>query len=266
MYSLGYDVFIRFCTQRNRALLLACLSLLPGMVAHAEPLTVAVAPNVRYAFDDLQAEFKKETGIEVNPVFASSGKVTAQVENGAPFDVFISADMGFPETLYKKGFAAAPPQIYAYGSLVLWTLKDGLDLSKGIAVLKDSGVEKIAVANPKLAPYGREALKALKYYNLSGTLEPKLVYGEDISQVNQYIVSKAADIGFTAKSIVVSPEMKGKGKWVEIKKEAYQPIAQGAVILKHGQDTSPAASRKFYDFLFSAKSRAILEQYGYILP
>ncbi len=242
-----------------------CLSFVLSGSVIAETLTVAVAPNVKYAFDDLQAEFKKETGIDISPVFSSSGKITAQVRHGAPFDVFMSADMGYPETLYKDGYADEPPRIYAYGALVLWTMKD-LDMSKGVELLKDSTVEKVAIANPKVAPYGKEAIKVLKYYKLHDAIEPKLVYGEDVSQTSMYIASRAADIGLTAKSVVVSPEMKGKGKWIEIKKKSYDPIAQGAVILKHGRETNASAAQRFHDFLFSPKARAIFERYGYGLP
>ncbi len=242
-----------------------CLSFILSVPAIAETLTVAVAPNVKYAFDDLQAEFKKETGIDISPVFSSSGKITAQVRHGAPFDVFMSADMGYPETLYKDGYAAGSPRIYAYGALVLWTMKD-LDMGKGVDLLKDNMVIKVAVANPKVAPYGKEAIKMLKYYKLHDAVEPKLVYGEDVSQTSLYIASRAADIGLTAKSVVVSPEMKGRGKWVEINKESYDPIAQGAVILKHGRETNANAAQRFHDFLFSPKARAIFERYGYGLP
>ena len=245
--------------------LLFCLSFVLSGSVIAETLTVAVAPNVKYAFDDLQAEFKKETGIDITPVFSSSGKITAQVRHGAPFDIFMSADMGFPETLYKNGYAAEPPRIYVYGALVLWTMKD-LDMGKGVELLKDSIVKKVAMANPRAAPYGKEAIKVLKYYKLYDTVEPKLVYGEDVSQTSLYIASRAADIGLTAKSVVVSPEMKGKGKWIEIKKESYDPIAQGVVILKHGRVTNAVAAQRFHDFLFSPKARAIFEHYGYVLP
>ncbi len=251
--------------KRALFVLFFCVSFVPSGAAIAGTLTVAVAPNVKYAFDDLQAEFKKETGIEISPVFSSSGKITAQVRHGAPFDVFMSADMAFPETLHKDGYTAGPPRIYAYGALVLWTMKD-LDMGKGVELLKDGTVEKVAVANPKVAPYGKEAIKVLNYYKLYDAVEPKLVYGEDISQASLYIASRAADIGFTAKSVVVSPEMKGKGKWIEIRKESYDPIAQGAVILKHGRETNAVAAQRFHDFLFSPKARAIFERYGYGLP
>lgn len=233
--------------------------------AAAESLTVAVAANVQYAFDDIQAEFKKETGHELKAVYNSSGKFAAQIMNGAPFDVFLSADMEYPEKLYKEGHAAAPPKVYAHGTLVLWSMKD-IDLANWRTVLAGPAVAKIAVANPKTAPYGRETMKALAHFKLDETLAPKLVFGESISQTNQYIHSRAADAGFTAKSVVVSPEMKGQGKWIELPKDSYQPIAQGVVVLKHGAKNNPALAQQFHDFILSPKSRAILERYGYLLP
>jgi molybdate transport system substrate-binding protein len=236
-----------------------------SMAASAAPLTVAVAANVKYAFDDLAAEFKKDTGIEVQGVFGSSGKIAAQVKSGAPFDVFLSADTDTPETLFKEGWAIAKPRVYANGVLVLWTTKD-IDLSKGLPLLAEAGVQKVAIPNPKLAPYGRAAIQALESAKLKAAVEPKLVYGESIAQAAQFVESGAADIGFNAKSIMLSPEMAGKGKWVEVQKGSYEPIAQAVVILKHGAETQSEASRKFVDFLFTPKARAIFEKYGYLLP
>jgi molybdate transport system substrate-binding protein len=245
--------------------LLACLLFTACAPAFAGTITVAVAANVQYAFDDLQAAFRKETGHELKPIYNSSGKFVAQVMNGAPFDVLLSADMEYPEKLHKEGYAAAAPKVYAYGALVLWTMK-ALDLKNWQTVLASPAVAKIAVANPKTAPYGRQTIKALDYFKLNDALKAKLVFGESIAQTNQYIHSKAADAGFTAKSVVMSPEMKGQGTWIELPKDSYQPIAQGAVILKHGQQTNPKLAQQFYDFLYSAKARAIFERYGYLLP
>lgn len=231
----------------------------------AEPLTVAVAANLKYAFDELAAAYKRETGLEVKGVANSSGKITAQVKSGAPFDVFLSADSEYPNTLYQEGYAVAPARIYAYGLLVLWTRK-GLDMSKGLQVLTDHAVRKVAISNPKVAPYGRAALESLDYYKLHAAVERKLVYAESIAQVNQYVDIKAADIGFTAKSIVLAPETAGKGEWVDVPRESYAPIAQGMVILKHGTQTNREAARKFFDFVLSEKARAIFSRYGYLLP
>jgi len=245
--------------------LLAVLLSVSGHVLAAEPLTVAIAANLKYVFDDLAAEFKKETGIEAQGVPNASGKIATQVRNGAPFDVFMSADMEFPEGLYKEGYVITPPKPYAYGLLVLWTQKD-VDLSKGVAGLVDASVGKVAIANPKVAPYGKQALKALDYYKVRAAVEPKLVYGESITQVSQYVDSKAADVGFSAKSIVLAPETAGKGKWVEVPAESYEPIAQGVVILKHSSEVNGDAARKFYGFVLSDKARAIFAKNGYKLP
>lgn len=245
--------------------LLALLLLIVSPVVLAGSLTVAVAANVKYAFDELAVEFKKESGIDVQGVFGSAGKITAQVKNGAPFDAFLSADTEFPDALYKEGLATSASKVYAYGVLVLWTKKE-LDLSKGVAIVNDPLVQKVAIANPKLAPYGRAAVKALESASLSKAVEAKLVYGESITQTAQFVDSGAADVGFVAKSLVVAPDTAGKGKWVEVPKASYDAIAQGVVVLKHGAETQPEAAKKFVDFLFTAKARAIFEKYGYILP
>lgn len=235
------------------------------LVASAEPLTIAVSANVKYAFDELATEFTKQTGVDVRSVVSSSGKLAAQIKSGAPYDVFLSADMEFPAILYKDGQATSPPKIYANGALVLWTAKDS-DLSKGVASLIDNSIKKVAIASPKLAPYGREAIKALDFYKVRAVVEPKLIYGESISQVNQYIDSKSVDVGFTAKSVVLSPELQGKGKWVDVPSESYEPIAQGVVILRHGSENNGDAARKFYGFVFSSKAQSIFTKYGYKLP
>lgn len=231
--------------------------------ASAETLTVAVAANVKYAFNDLARQFRQETGIAVQGVFASAGKIASQVKSGAPFDVFLSADTEFPELLYEEGFAASKPRVYAYGVLVLWSTT-GVALDKGLAVLADPAVRKIAIPNPKLAPYGRAAMQALDALKLRAAVEPKLVYGESITQATQYIDSAAVDVGFTAKSVVLAPELMGKGKWVTVPAETHMPIAQAMVVLKHGAQSQGA--RAFAEFIFSRQARAIFEKYGYLLP
>lgn len=234
-------------------------------IANADTLTVAVAANVQYVFDEIKAEFKKESGHEIQAVYNSSGKLVTQIMNGAPFDVFLSADMEYPEHLSQQGFSSVRPQVYAYGALVLWSMKN-LDLKQWQALLLKPGISKIAVANPKTAPYGRETMRALSYYKLEDKVQARLVFGESIAQTNQYIHSGLADLGFTAKSVVSSAQMKGQGKWIELPPASYQAIAQGAVILKHGKESKGALAQEFYDFLFSAKVRSILARNGYILP
>lgn len=248
-----------------RMLLAVAFLSLCGQLAAAQTLTVAVAANVKFAFDELQAEFKQSSGIAINAVVASSGKITAQVKSGAPFDVFLSADMAFPAALHQQGYAVSAPKIYAYGVLVLWTLEP-LDLSKGVQVLADSAVQKVAIANPRLAPYGEEAMRVLDYYKLRAAVAPKLIYGESIAQVNQYIDMRSASIGFTAKSVVLAPQLQGRGKWIEMPRESYSPIAQGVVILKHGAAHNAAAAQRFIEFIASPGARGILQKYGYLLP
>ena len=241
------------------------LVIFSSVYAFAEDLTVAVAANVQYTFEELKAEFQKETGIGVKQVIGSSGKFTTQIENGAPFDVFLSADMDYPKTLQKEGLTYNAPKIYGYGALVLWTMNN-VDLSKGIQAVADPAVRKIAIASPNTAPYGRQAVNAFNHYNLYVDVHKKLVYGESIAQANPFISSKAADLGFTAKSVVLAANMKNQGKWIEVDKEAYEPIAQGVVILKHAQKEHLEAAQKFFDFLFSSEAQKIFKKSGYVLP
>lgn len=245
-------------------LTLLCFWLIAQPVA-AGTLTVAVAANVQYAFDDLRAEFGKQTGIALKPIFGSSGKLTAQIQNGAPFDLFVSADMEYPEALHRAGLAASAPKVYAYGVLVLWSMQD-IDLSKGLALLADSGIRKVALPNPKVAPYGREALRALQSARLMDAVGPKLVYGESIAQATQFVYAGAAEAGISAKAAMLAPPLRGKAKWAEVDPRAYTPIAQGVVILKQGHAAHPGETQLFLDFLFSDQARAIFTRYGYRLP
>ncbi|MCB0487694.1 MAG: molybdate ABC transporter substrate-binding protein [Cyclobacteriaceae bacterium] len=221
-------------------------------------LAIATAANVQFAMEDLVKEFEKETSIACEIILGSSGQLTAQITEGAPYDVFVSANMMYPEDLYKKGLTVKAPEIYANGVLILWTLQDQQDISFG--QLKDNSIKHIAVANPKTAPYGEAAIQTLDQLQLLEEIKDKLVYGESISQTNQFIISGSADIGFTAKSVVVSDEMKDKGTWIEVPDTLYNPIAQGVVVIKReGSDKA----QKFATFLLSNKARQILDAYGY---
>lgn len=244
------------------ALMLLCLLPISAM---AGQITVVAAANVQFTLDELKAEFTKETGIDVKEVIGSSGRLTSQIENGAPFDVFMSADMDYPKRLFADGMTLGEPKIYAYGYLVLWTFKD-LDLSKGVAGLSGTSIRKIAIASPKAAPYGRQAVNSMKYDHLYPGIASKLVYGESISQVNQFITTGAADIGFTAKSVVLSHNMKDKGRWIEVDPQSYEPIAQGVIVLKYAEQNHSKGPQEFYDFLFSAPAQEIFKKYGYKLP
>jgi molybdate transport system substrate-binding protein len=252
----------RFLSKLAAWSLLLC-AILP---AQAETLTVALAASVQYPFEALSAAFTRATGHVLQPVVGSSGKLSAQIANGAPYDVFLSADMEYPEALFRQGLALAAPRPYAYGLLVLWTVRPELDLVNWQTTLASGKVKSIAVANPKLAPYGEQSMKALAFYRLDDGVRSKLIFGENIGQTNQYIHSGSADIGFTAKSVVLAPEMAGHGRWVDLPRASYQPVAQGAVILRHGMESRPETARAFNAFLYGPQARKIFAQYGYLLP
>jgi molybdate transport system substrate-binding protein len=235
------------------------------ITVNAETMRVAVAANMQYVFHDLAKEFQKQTGNDVQGVFNSSGKLVNQITNGAPFDMFLSADMEYPMALYEKKLAIEAPKIYAYGAIVLWTMKE-TDLRNWQTLLKKEGLGKVAIANPKTAPYGRETMRILQFYKLDQVLNSKLVFGESISQTNQYIFSGAVDFGFTAKSVVLAKEMQGKGTWIEMPESSYSKIAQGAVILEHGKKHFPKIVKQFDQFLSSQSAQAIFLSYGYTLP
>lgn len=248
----------RSCMTYSFLVLLSLLSIF----SNAQQLRVAVAANAQFVSVKLKEEFKKETGIDAELTIGSSGKLTAQIEQGAPFDVFMSADMKYPKELSDKGFTLDTPKIYAYGTLVIWSMQKR-DLSKGLAIILNNDIIKIAVANPKLAPYGEATIAALTKQNLLQKVKPKIVYGENISQVNQYLLSGAAEIAFTAKSVVMDTAVSGKGNWVDVNKNLYDPIAQGVVVIKAAANAD--AAQKFYKFLFGKEAKAIFIKYGYRL-
>lgn len=224
-----------------------------------DKLHLAVASNMQYAINDLTREFTKSSGVECEVTVGASGQLFAQILEGAPFDVFISADMTYPEAIEKAGMAAGTPKTYAYGKIVIWTA--GEDITPSFESLKDPGCKNIAVANPRLAPYGIAALQTLKYHNLYHAVEDKLVFGENISQTHQFISSGAAQVGITAKSIVLSPGMKDKGRYMNIDDQSYDPIAQGMVIINDDPDFNKELL--FSNFLTSDPAKKILRRYGY---
>jgi len=229
----------------------------------ADSLKVAVAANVRFAFNEIAKAYEKQSNVKIIPIVSSSGKLTAQIEHGAPFDLFLSANMKYPSYLYSKKLASNKPKIYAYGGLVLWTLNKKIVLK--LDNLKDNSIKKIAIPNPKNAPYGIEAIRVLEKHNLKQDIHKKIVWGESISQTNQYIYSRSADVGVTAKSVVLSPKMKNIGRWKELDKNDYLPIKQGVVILKNGFEKNRKLSIDFYNFIFSKTSQNILKKYGYMV-
>lgn len=242
--------------------LVACMMVISSL--YSADISVAAAANVKGVLGEIAQNFTKETGIKVNIISSSSGKLAAQIKNGAPFDIFMSADMEFPLALEKEGLTTTKTKVYAYGSLVLWSMKN--PLTKGLQTLNDTNIAKIAIANPKTAPYGTEAINIVTKLGLMETLKSKIITAESISQVNTYISSQAVDVGFTAKSVVCDPANEGKGKWIELDHRLYNPIDQGVVILKYGSQIHKNESSLFYSYLFSAKAKELFVKYGYILP
>jgi len=239
---------------------LILLYLLVSSTAFAQNLKVAVAANLQSVIKVLGQDFKQKTGIIIDPIVGSSGNLTQQIKNGAPYDVFLSADMGFPETLFKDGFSSKKPVVYAQGSLIICSNQD-VDLANWDKLLSTEKIRKIAVANPKIAPYGKAAEETLKQKGIFNTIQPKIVYGESISQVNTYITTGVVEAGFTTQALVKDPANKTQLYWKEIDPKTYAPIEQGMVVIKRAGTNQDA--EKFYQYILSPASKAIFKEYGY---
>lgn len=237
--------------------------LLAGCSKPSDKIIIATAANVQYVMQDIKKEFEKESSQKIEIVVSSSGKLTTQIQEGAPFDVFVSADTKYPQEIYDKGGSDEKPKIYALGTLVLWSKNiDSADLK--VDNLIDQKIKKIAIPNPRVAPYGEAAIQVLQKQKFFEQLEKKLVYGESIAQTAQYISSGSVEAGFNALSVVLSPEMKGKGQYIVIDSTLYKPIEQAAILLKHSKDSpKKVTSEKFYNFLYSKKAKEIFKKYGY---
>lgn len=236
-----------------------------GNQLFAQPLRIAVAANAQGLIKKLQADFKKRTGLETEAIIGASGKLSTQIRNGAPYDLFLSADTNFPEQLYTDGFGIQKPVIYAMGSLIICG-SNKLDLINWRNLLQSSQIPKIAIANPKTAPYGKAAEESLSFYKLYDKVKGKLVQGESISQVNTYLQTAAVTIGFTTESFLYESNNKSHLKWARIDPKSYNPIAQGAILLKHAKKGKLAEAKKFFDYLSSASARKIISSSGYHLP
>ncbi len=223
-----------------------------------EKITAGVAANYIKTFKDLSAAFEAKTGIKVEATFTSSGTLYTQVTNGAPYDLFLSADEDRPARLFKDGLVEKP-FTYAEGQVVLWSAKKDFCTSKEWTIaLKNESIKKIAIANPETAPYGTAAMKALQKTGLYDSLKPKLVNSQDIAQAFQYASTEAVDAGFCALSAVYSPQGQA-GCYYKIKEAP--PIVQSACVLKSSRNLLNA--RKFAAFLISKEALKIKEKYGY---
>jgi molybdate transport system substrate-binding protein len=238
--------------------------IMAAQLAHSEELSVAAASDLTYCIPAINDAFQKANpGAVVKVSFGSSGNFFEEIKNGAPFDVFLSADINYPKTLAKDGLGEEPVK-YAEGRLVLWTMNGGLDISRGLAVLGDASVKHVAVANPDHAPYGRAAKAVLMHEHLWDALRSKLVFGENISQTAQFVQTGNADAGLLAMSLAVAPGMAHAGHFYEIPADEYPPLEQGAALTKAG--AAKPLARAYLAFLQSEEARKILEQFGFRLP
>jgi molybdate transport system substrate-binding protein len=235
-----------------------------GLSAHADSITVAAAADLRHALDALVATFKREApGDVVNVVYGSSGKFMTQIQQGAPFDLYFSADIAYPTALVAAGLAVPPVERYAQGRLVLWsTSVKAADLSLG--ALADPKFIHIAMADPEHAPYGKRAQEALVAVGLWDKVRPKLVYGENVAQAAQFVQTGNAQVGLVALSLVSSPDQKAVGAYIVIPEKLHQPLVQGFVVTKQGAQS--ALARRFAVHVSKPMSRSIMASYGFVLP
>jgi molybdate transport system substrate-binding protein len=250
------------------AIMMLALAIAAGFVreAGADEITVAAAADLTFAFKDVAAKFQEQSGTQVKLSLGSSGNFFSQIQNGAPFDAFFSADISYARKLEDAGLAE-PGTLYNYaiGKIVLWVPAGSkLDLSAGARVLSDPSIRKIAIANPEHAPYGRAAVEAMRHEGIHDQVKDKIVLGENISQTAQFVQTGNADIGIIALSLAVAPGMKDKGRYFEIPAADYPPIEQAAVILKSSRKKDLA--RKFFAYLKTPATMALMERYGFAIP
>ncbi|HYW38552.1 MAG TPA: molybdate ABC transporter substrate-binding protein [Terriglobales bacterium] len=229
----------------------------------AQEITVAAAADLQFAMQDVAARFEKETGKTVKLIYGSSGNFFQQIQNGAPFDMFFSANLDFPKKL-EAAALTEPGSYYQYarGKIVIWVPKESkLDLSSGMKVLLDPSIKKLAIANPQHAPYGQAAVAAMQYEKVYDKVKDKIVLGENISQAASFVVSGSADVGIVALSLALSSNMKDRGRYTEVPTDEYPPIEQACVIL--GSSKHKETARQFLSFFKKPVIADVLKSYGF---
>jgi molybdate transport system substrate-binding protein len=240
---------------------------IPSSRTQTAELTIAAAADLSSALPEIGQAYEKNTGRKLKFSFGASGAITQQIHNGAPFDIFLSADMDYPKQLIAAGEAdAASLREYALGKLALWVTADSpLDVEhRGMDILLDPSVKKIAIANPQHAPYGRAAVAALKHAGLYDRVAVRIVMGENVSQAAQFAESGNAQVGFVALAHAASPAMRGKGKYWQVPADYYSPLAQGVVVLAHSSHKREAAD--FVNYMNSDEAKEVFRKYGFTLP
>ena len=246
-----------------RSLLAAC-ALALSLSAQAGEIMVAAAADLKFAMDEIVAAFAKANPADrVRPVYGSSGKFHTQIRQGAPYDLYFSADIAYAHGLVEAGFAATEVRPYAVGRLVLWSA--GLDAARlTLADLADPRIARIAIANPKHAPYGKRAEEALRAAGVWEAVEPKLVYGENIARTAQFVQTGNAQVGIIALSLALNPELARRGGYRLIPDDLHQPLEQGFIITRRAETN--ALARRFADYMTSPEARAVMRDYGFVLP
>lgn len=242
---------------------LVLLSILLTGLCAAQEITVAAAADLQFAMQDIAARFHKETGNSVRLIYGSSGNFFQQLQNGAPFDMFFSANLDYPRKLQADALVE-PDSYYQYaiGKIVIWVRNDSkLDVSSGLRSLLDPSIQKIAIANPQHAPYGQAAVAAMKKENIYEKVSGKFVLGENISQTASFVVSGSAEAGIVALSLALSPNMKDKGRYAEIATADYPPIEQACVILKSSKQKDVA--KAFLNFVKTPAVSELFRNYGF---
>lgn len=247
----------------NRSVFFATVIVLFAVLVNAQDVTVAAAADLQPAMQEIGGRFQKETGKTIRVTYGSSGNFLQQLQNGAPFDMFFSANLDYPKKLEVAGLTE-PNSFYQYatGKIVIWVRNDSkLDISSGGPSLLNPAISKIAIANPIHAPYGQAAVAAMKKAGVYDKVATKFVMGENISQTASFVVSGAADVGIIALSLAVSPNMKGQGRYFEIPTQDYPPIEQACVILKSSQHKADATA--FLNFIKTHAISELFRSYGF---
>lgn len=229
----------------------------------AQSITVAAAADLQFAMQDVAAQFQKQTGKEVKLIYGSSGNFFQQLQNGAPFDMFFSANLDYPKKLESAGLTE-PGSYYEYakGKIVLWVPRDSpLDISSGLQSLVNPSIKKIAVANPQHAPYGQAAVAAMQKEGIYDKVKDKFVLGENISQTASFVMSGSADVGVVALSLAISPNMKDKGRYFEVPAGDYPPIQQACVIVSSSKNKDTA--KQFLAFIKTTVAADTMKRYGF---
>ena len=259
------QINMRAVSRLAAKMLISICLLVAGQTAHAgEKITIAAAADLKFALDEIVVLFSRaHPADKVETIYGSSGKFQTQIRQGAPFDLYFSADIAYPRALKDEGFAASEVQPYAVGRIVLWSSsRDAARMT--LADLADSSIKKIAIANPKHAPYGKRAEEALRAAGMWEKVEARLVYGENVAQAAQFVQTGNAHAGIVALSLALSPELAKQGSYALIPDKLHQPLEQGFIVPRRAAGNPLAQA--FARFMADREARAVMARYGFVLP